>query len=286
MADLEPGAGNLLWLASYPKSGNTWMRMLLANYFGEEDEPHDINTPGVTNGIASTRLFFDYVHGLDSTVLTDDEVQNLRPFVYDFMSSEATDLVWMKVHDAQQQVSDQVMLFPASASRGAVYILRNPLDVAVSMAFHSGHEDFEKSSKQICRHGHSVGGSADSQLRQYLHSWTEHVISWTVQSDIPILIVRYEDMLEDPARELRGVLKFARPDHDIEEDRLRMSVENASFENLQKAEKESGFRETTKRQKQFFRSGIAGDWKSKLTGEQVDRIRQGNEEMMAKFGYA
>ena len=117
MADLETGTGNLLWLASYPKSGNTWMRMLLANYFGEEDEPHDINTPGVTNGIASTRLFFDYVHGVDSTVLTDDEVQNLRPFVYDFLSSEANDLTWMKVHDAQQDVGDQALLFPASASR-------------------------------------------------------------------------------------------------------------------------------------------------------------------------
>ncbi|MEO5705627.1 MAG: sulfotransferase domain-containing protein [Alteraurantiacibacter sp.] len=274
------------WLASYPKSGNTWMRMLLANYYREDDQPHDINAPGVTNGIASSRMRFDELLCLDSTIMTDDEVAQLQPHVFDVLLQLSPVRQWMKVHDAQVHRADGTWLLPPQFSGSVVYLIRNPLDVAVSRAFHDGHGDMDKAIAMLCAARATIGGGGKTQLRQTLGDWSHHVTSWVDQDAIPVTVVRYEDMLADTAGELARVIAFARPDEVIDEARLEQAVANAAFDKLQAAEADKGFREVGSRQDRFFRSGTAGDWVNHLSAEQVDRIIEAHGPTMARFGYS
>ena len=282
---MSKACGKIDWLASYPKSGNTWMRLLLANYFGEGDEPHDFNKPGVTNGIASLRWRFDESLGLPSSDLTTDEVLSLQSHVYETLAEQDPQHHWMKVHDAPKQLSDGSWLFPPAASGVVIYLIRNPLDVAVSLAFHDGHADMQRAVAKLCDRRGSLASGRSPHLRQHLGSWSEHVESWIDQADIPVLIVRYEDMLADTGRELTRVIKFARPGLDIDEVRIAKAVSHTSFEKLKAAEDARPFRETPLRAKRFFREGKAGDWRQHLSPSQVRQVIDHHAQVMARFGY-
>lgn len=273
------------WLASYPKSGNTWMRLMLANYFSETDDPHDINQPGVTNGIASLRVRFDEVLGLDSSDLTDAEIVQLQPRLYEAMVAQNPVPQWMKVHDAQQQLQNGEWLFGARVSGCAIYLVRNPLDVAVSRAFHDGHGDMDRAIALLCNPDGAISGGGKSQLRQFMGDWSHHVASWVDQDVIPRLVVRYEDMLQDPKRELARVIAFARPGAEIDPKRIELAATNTAFERLRAAEDEQGFREVAVRQERFFRNGKSGDWVNHLTSRQIETVCNTQGAMMERFGY-
>lgn len=274
------------WLASYPKSGNTWMRMLLANYYNESDRPHDINATGVTDGIASSRKRFDEMLGLDSTLLTDAEVASLRPRVYQGLVALGLGRHWIKVHDAQGRLPDGEWLFPPAVSHCAVYLIRNPLDVAVSRAFHDGRETMDRAVTMLCDPAARLAKPWDTQLRQHLGDWSHHVASWVDQPAMRVLVVRYEDMLADTARELERVIRFARPEEAVDQARVALAVDHARFEKLQSAEQEQGFREAARRQQRFFRSGRQGDWVNHLSAAEVARICATHGPTMARFGYS
>jgi aryl sulfotransferase len=273
------------WLASYPKSGNTWMRLLLSNYFSETDTPHDINEPGVTNGIASMRWRFDEILGVDSAHLTDAEIMALQPRLFESMVAQYPEPQWIKVHDAQARLANGEWLFPPHVSERIIYIIRNPLDVAVSRAFHDGHGDMEKAVAMLCNAKTTISGGGTTQLRQFLGDWSHHVRSWVDQDAIPVLIVRYEDMLGDTAHELERVIAFARPDAGDDSARIEKAVAHSSFAALQATEAKKGFREAAARQDIFFRSGMAGDWVNHLTDAQAERIRDEHGAVMQRFGY-
>jgi len=280
----EQAAGRIDYLVSYPKSGNTWMRILLANYFSEKDRPHDINDPGVVNRIISSRALFDDLAGIPSTDLTQAEIDALMPSVLATLASNGTERVWLKVHDAQFRLPNGSFRLPPEVSGAAVYIVRNPLDVAVSLAFHSG-SSIEYAVQRLCDAEHSMGGAGAVHLRQWLGSWSQHVESWIGQQEIPTLVVRYEDMLQDAAQELERVITFARPEVAIDHAKAKRAVQAAHFDKLRAMEDRSGFRERDARQKAFFRSGRSGDWQEYLSSEQVKRIQDHHGAIMRNFGY-
>ncbi|MFA6114168.1 MAG: sulfotransferase domain-containing protein [Sphingomonas sp.] len=82
------------------------------------------------------------------------------------------------------------------------------------------------------------------------------------------------------------MLAFARPGISIDPKRIAGAAAETTFERLQEAETRAGFRERSPKQARFFRSGRAGDWRNHLTATQAERIREHNEAMMARFGYA
>jgi hypothetical protein len=277
--------GKIDWLASYPKSGNTWMRILLANYFDESDLPYDINKPGITNGIASLRWRFDEILGLPSSDLTTEEVAAVQSHVFEILVTEEPTPHWIKVHDAQRRFADGRWQFPPAVSGVVIYIIRNPLDVAVSLAFHDGHEDMRRSVAKMCDERAVLGSGRSLQLCQFMGSWSQHVESWLDQKEIPVLLVRYEDMLADAGRELTRVVQFARPELAVDPARIVKAVNHAHFDRLQEIEAERPFRETPPRAKRFFRQGRAGDWRNHLSDGEVRQLLDRHSRVMARFGY-
>src|SRR5262249_24864406 len=128
---------HIIWLASFPKSGNTWFRIFLANLVREEATPADINNLDERGGIASSRYEFEATTLLDSSLLSHDDIDNLRPRVYETIAAETSEERWIKVHDAYSRLDDGEPLFGRHVARAAVYLVRDPRDVAISFAYHN-----------------------------------------------------------------------------------------------------------------------------------------------------
>ena len=127
----------IFWLASYPKSGNTWFRVFLAHVLNQAEAPIDINHLN-TGQIASSRPWLDEALGFDSASLTHDELDALRPLVYQWYHETIDKIGYHKIHDAYTYISHDAPLIPNQSCLGAIYFIRNPLDVAISFANQNG----------------------------------------------------------------------------------------------------------------------------------------------------
>lgn len=277
--------GKIVWLASYPKAGNTWMRAFLTNYLRNGDIPADIN--GLDGGpIASARVWFDEWAGIEASALSDTVIERLRPEVYRCMARESRGILYMKVHDAWRHTDGGEALFPPDVTAGVVYILRNPLDMAKSCAHHWG-KTVDQAVKNMCDSefslARSLGGLSD-QLRQVLGSWSTHVRSWLDESGLPVHIVRYEDLLKKNQEAFGEVVRFCGLPY--EEARIRKAVAFSSFSELQHQEQEKGFRERSMAAPGlFFRRGQAGAWREELSPDLAERLIAVHGTMMRRFGY-
>jgi len=272
----------IVWLASYPKSGNTWIRVFLTNYVRNADAPADINK--LDGGpIAADRRMFDDAAGVEASELSLADVVALRADVFRDFARTSPRTTFVKIHDAYRRPGEP-SLIPADVSLGAVYIVRNPLDVAVSFANHEGLT-LDDSVDRLCQ-SVTVARSVHRlrlQLEQTLLTWSEHVISWTEQSEVPCTTVRYEDLLADAEQTFRVVLAEARLP--IEPERLRRAIAFSSFDTVSRQEATAGFREKPLNSTAFFRRGRSGDWRDALTSSQVARIVDAHHDVMKRFGY-
>jgi hypothetical protein len=276
---------NFYWLASYPKSGNTWMRILLTNYLRNTSEPADINKAKYST-IASSRIWFDEWAGIESSALDDSSIERLRPGVYRCMAREEQETIYMKVHDAWSRVDCGEGMFPADITGGVVYILRNPLDMATSCAHHWG-VSVEEATDNLCNPdfglARSLGGMAD-QLSQHMGSWSGHVLSWIDESELPVHLIRYEDMHRDPETFFGNVVRFCGLPWDAE--RVRKAVAFSDFSELQRQESANGFKERSLRSPgPFFRRGQVGSWREELPTLLAQRLIDVHGVTMKRFGY-
>jgi hypothetical protein len=273
------------WLASYPKSGNTWVRVFLTNYLRDKDQPADINH--LRGGpIASDRDVFDRWAGVEASDLPSDEIANLRPQVYRQMAQHARQPVYIKVHDACTRNTEGELLFPPDVSAGVLYVIRNPLDVAVSYAHHGGRT-LQKMVEAMCNPQGSVYEATDrmsQQLPQCLLSWGGHARSWVDGSGMSVTVVRYEDMLARPEAAFEGVVRALGLGLDAQ--RLSAALAFSRFEVMRDQEQQVGFRERNARaDAPFFREGRAGSWREELTADLADMIVSSQGEVMGRFGY-
>lgn len=274
----------IVWLASYPKSGNTWFRIFLRKLL---QEPGDEDEISGTSGSSCNRDMFDQFSGLDSSNLTVDEIDALRPKVYEEVVRQSETLpLFLKSHDAFTYLPSGQPLLSRRATAGAIYFLRNPLDVAVSYTYHAGHEDFAKTVRSMAARDRAIAKSEiglDLQLRQQLLDWSGHVRSWLDQIEVPVHLLRYEDMLARPLATFRGAIRFAGLEHD--DSQIAAALEQCRFERLQEKERERGFRERLTGAKAFFREGRSGSWRDKLTDELVARVLADHGDVMRRCGY-
>lgn len=284
------GRRRLVWVASYPKSGNTWTRLLLANFLADAESMVPINSLRESlSGIASYgKGRFDDVMGVAPGDCTNDEVEMLLPRLYRAYAAQAATagrVLFCKAHDAFRDTAAGEPLFPDDVTVGAIYVVRNPLDVVVSSAFYVGHADFAKSIARLNDQG--ATSAAPWHFVQRLSDWSGHVRSWTTAAAFPVLTVRYEDLLEDTVAELKRIVAFLDLDGGrSDEGRLRRAVAFSEFGRLRESEECEGFTGNgLSNPGFFFRSGKAGDWRRHLSATQVSEVVRAHGETMAAFGY-
>jgi hypothetical protein len=274
-----------VWLASYPKSGNTWFRAFLSNLLMDPDRPININN-FETGPIASSRARLDALIGYNSGDLTDDEIDRLRPDLYLHEAMQEDAPAFIKVHDAYTFPSNGKPLFPLEATKAAIYFIRNPLDVCVSFTHHRGRTECQKTIEGMRNQNQVLAGRSNgqsAQLRQKLLSWSEHVLSWVDAPGQRIHVMRYEDMKLDPEKTFSAAVHFA--ELPSEPERIRKAIRFSRFEELRAQEEARGFRERPHADKVFFRKGQIGSWRETLSTEQAQEITRDHGEVMKRFGY-
>ena len=277
----------IFWLASYPKSGNTWFRIFLKNLLEDGDSPVSINNLITGNSQwASYMPWLDEVLSFDSADLYQSEVDRLRPIIYEWAASQTSDYRYHKIHDACWQLESGEWLVSEKATAGALYFIRNPLDIAISYANHC-QSSIDKAIQYMGESKHCLDKndhrSMASQAEQCLLSWSEHVLSWVDNPVINTYVVRYEDMKHQPDEVFMGAASYLKLP--IERKRITKALRFSSLEVVQAQEIKQKFNEAPSKTKRFFRKGVAGDWQETLTQQQITRIISNHYEVMQRFGY-
>lgn len=253
----------------------------------KNEEPVYINMLTETGSISSSRHLFDELVGVDSSDMRAEEIDYYLPRVHELRSSQLDEIQFVKTHDALTKNQDGNWLIPLSATYKVIYLIRNPLDVCVSYAYHSGHDKFDITIQHMSSANLTLAKSkkkVNLQIHQYMGSWTDHVLSWTENMlDEKIHVVRYEDMKKDSVETFYKIVKFSGLDYTKEE--VAEALDKSKIEKLQKQEDEYGFNEKTHRAKRFFRKGVVGSWRDDLSEDQAQRIIDQHRPLMEKYNY-
>lgn len=278
--------GGIVWLASYPKSGNTWTRNFLHNLLAGEDpdRPHDINRMQLlTAWDSSVRWYRPHLEADEKFEhLSRERFAQIRLQANQSLADAAGQgMVFVKTHNAIVADCGVPMINPR-VTAGAVYIIRNPLDVAISYSHHLALS-LDETIEYMARS--SVATLAGEAMAfELLGSWSEHVSSWTRKPNKSLFVMRYEDMLDRPQDTFSQLVKFLRIPVDAQQ--IQCAIEASSFERLRAMEEKEGFMEKPKNNPgNFFRSGKKDEWKSVLSKAQVELITKNHQEQMARFGY-
>lgn len=274
----------LILIASYPKSGNTWMRAFLRSLDRGGRAP-DINTDLAALTL-TWRSEFDSFIGIESSDLTAAEVALVRPYVSRRAAKTIRGVV--KVHDANLvPPGGAEPPYPADGIDRVIYVVRDPRDVALSCVHHFG-KSIEAIIEDLNDPSFSVGRSdygLTNNIRQYISTWSRHVQSWLDAKDIRLHAVRYENMIARPAQTFAAAAAFLGLDHHTE--KISRAIESTGFRKLAEQEARAGFREISQlADTPFFRRGAAGEWRTELPAILADRIVRDHGQVMQRLGYA
>jgi Sulfotransferase domain len=274
--------GNIIWLASYQKSGNTWVRVFLHHLFTNADKPLGLpdTRGGEVSASASSLPWYRTIDKRPPESWTSEDVAAMRPKVQQMIAASRRGSVFCKTHVPLMVIHGQPTI-DMSVTAGAVYIVRDPRDIAVSFADFHGIK-IDAAITALATENLEVPAS-DRQIAEPLGGWSQHVASWTARPSPAIHVIRYEDLHGDPTGTFTRLAAFLRLDASPE--RIERAAAHSSFKTLRTLEDRHGFDERSPVQERFFRKGVAGGWREELTAEQAGRIETDHAAQMARFGY-
>ncbi len=248
---LDFGAkSNQYYLVSYPKSGNTWMRMLLANLLKEDDEEialHNVNK------------YVPDIHASDKlrSVIAEGSVFAGLPYQF------------LKTHDAY---------LPFYRDKQVIYIVRDGRDALTSY-----YHYLKARTDHAVSLGDVIRGRYDAPGR----SWSSHVVNWAKGACRRKATFKYEDLVADTAKEVRRLLAILGWEPDS--DRIARAIENSSFEKLKMLEGKHGWMRESRTEAgkgtPFFRKGSVGDWRSIFSPADTSEFWRYHQEGMRLHGY-
>ncbi len=274
----------IVWLSSYPKSGNTWFRSFLsALFYGEVD----INNL-LSDGHFSSLTFYTRINDIDCRMLTHQEMQLMIPESLRLYCKHISSMQFMKTHDAYQLNDKGEPIFDTEASHKVLHFVRNPLDVVASFANHL-NQSLDKaidlmnhpqgSLVPMVKNGHHF----THQMTQLMLDWSSHIASWLNQSELEVHLMRYEDSKVDTFKAFKTALEFL--ELSFSDEQIQAAIDLVAFEKLQRQEQERGFVERQDIDGTFFRKGKVGGWKEELSEKQVERIIDMHGDVMERFNY-
>lgn len=268
------------WLASYPKSGNTWLRLLLESY--RIDSVVDINDNRICTGDGAKSLI------RSASPLSLQELGEIGEFLVRpaglmnlFVCQQPGFMV--KTHFANLYPEELPPFIPPALTKKAIYMVRDPRSVAVSFSRFFG-ESMQRTCEIMGSENFVYGGDGD-HAKVYTSSWSGHVASWIAETRYPVHLVKYEDMLVEPHRELQAILEFLEWTPNVE--RIDRAIKNCEISRLAKTENEKGFVESPNRDDnvKFFENGGGTRWQDELGERWVRQIEKDHCKVMTSLGY-
>ncbi len=274
--------GHLVWIASYPKSGNTWIRAFLHNYIRQGAAPYDINA---LTDLTAADVNAERYHRYDprpASQYSIADVQRMRRLVQRDLTALDKTLVFVKTHNARLQVEGAPLITP-EVTAGAIYILRDPRDVAASYSAHLGRSIDDTIARMA--DPEAATGGTDAKVYERHSSWSMNVQSWTHPPDTKTHVLQYEALVAAPEAafaKLIGWLGQPPPPG-----RLKQAIRFSAIAELRAQEAAKGFKErVAESTAPFFGPARPGGWRTVLSPAQQARIERDHGPTMARFGYA
>lgn len=273
----------IYWLASYPKSGNTWLRLLLQSYFAGGAEV-DINDIALSGGLVDERAWFDEAIGIAASDLTTPEILAWQPAALRDWAAGLAHPVYLKTHKLGTWLSPGETSGLAEVTQGAVYLVRDPRDVALSLARHLD-QSVDAAIRIMGRPDQAMNRSRrrlTRRLPEIWGSWSQNIESWLDLTALRVHLVRYETLRADPQAAFSDILMAfgVLPDPAF----IRAAVAATDLDLLRQQERTKGFAEWP-HARGFFGEGRMQGWRDRLTPAQVARIEADHGPVMRRLGY-
>ena len=275
----------IIWIASYPKSGNTWMRLFIKSYFN------------------SSNIKFSLDNQLDDTIVVESfpverRFEELKINFEDFsdiyknwlnmqlMINLNNKINYLKTHNAMCTINNHKFT-NVENTLGAIYIVRDPRDVLVSYSYFL-NRSIDEILKKMTSNNSYEGAELKNKFykKSLLGSWSSHYNSWKKLDGVKTILVKYEEMIENPHSTFLKVLIYLKnlTNIKIDEKKINDTIKQTSFENLKNLELKEGYKGNLS-PNPFFRSGKVGQWREKLTKEQCQKIEITFKNEMTELGY-
>ncbi len=277
----------IIWLASYPKSGNTLLRSILSSYFYSED--------GIFNfkNLEKISQFPQTSHLMSIGVDVNNEEEVFKNFInaQNFINQEREKVKFFKTHSSLCKMYDSNFT-DLKNTLGSIYIVRDPRNVVTSLAHHYGLSVDQATNVMIDKD--RLMDKTAKNCRVFLGSWGFNYNSWkNLQNQKKYLLVKYEDLLNKKKTILLKIFKYLDSlglKSSLDMIKLNKVIKTTEFESMKKKEENETFYEAvidtnTGKRKNFFNLGPQNNWRKLLDKKNVDKIEISFEKEMVELGY-
>ena len=277
----------IIWIASYPKSGNTWVRSFLSAYYFSKDGVFDIKNLNRIEDYPNKQFF--------SQVVKEGEIHNHWEESQKKIVKEGK-VKFLKTHNSLIKAFGNDFTQP-KYSLGVIYIVRDPRNVITSVKNHNDFSNYDEALK-FMQNDNAILNDY-KQLKNYakttiINSWRINYQSWIQNNFFRRMTIKYEDMITKPDEVFRDLVVFVntlcRFNEGINSLKLNNSIETTSFDKLKNIENQGNFSESVyslkdKRKIKFFFLGPKNDWRKELDKSLIKKMNEYYKEDLNKFGY-
>ena len=281
----------IIWIASYPKSGNTWVRSFLSTYiYAEKNSSVFKNIKKIINfpNISHFKGIFE-INKFTQEEQKDKKKKDKKKFEISkyWIAAQkkinlSNEITFLKTHNFGGSLEGNEFTNSENTS-AVIYLVRDPRSVAVSNAHHNSIS-YDQSIRDLF--DEKIFSTNEGNLLEFRSSWKVNYLSWKKRS-CPKFLIRYEDLISDQYQYFKKILNFINDFKKINIDELKIkeTIELCKLENLSKLEDQIGFEEKLKKEKKFFRKGLVDEWKSQLNKDQIKKIENAFFEEMRELKY-
>ena len=277
----------IIWVASYPKSGNTWIRSIISSYFYSEDGLFNFNLLKNISQYPASKYF-------NKEITKPGEVSFYWKASQEEIVKNKKD-IFLKTHNALVALNGRYFT-SESHTLGAIYIIRDPRNVITSLKNHYDFKDYEDAFNFLTNQKKYLWDERKKNEYsgfQFLGSWSDHYKSWIHNKMFKILLIKYEDLQKDTyscaCKIIEFILSLKGEKIEINNKKILNCIESTKFDLLKKKENESGFSESVSKNKKkrfFFYLGPNNKWQQKLSSEILSKVEKQFKEDLEYFNYS
>ena len=275
----------IIWLASYPKSGNTWVRVFLNSLFYTDNNESDINNLSIGQ-FPNRKHFKDITKNMDDINEFSKHCINAQSKLN--LSNET---IFLKTHHAYWR-NGNYKFTDTQNTLGVIYIVRDPRNVITSLKNHYNFKNYDDALKFLLDDRKVIGtknSEKEVDLPHIISSWTNHFNSWKKMSK-NYLLIKYENLINFPELEFEKITKYLEilVNKKFKKTKILDSIKKSSFDNLKKKEQSNGFIEapiSTDQPVSFFNMGPENNWRNLLDKKISSKIEREFKKEMLELNY-